>query len=83
MPDRGASGQDGYHQWIDQDTLEPYGSYEVFWVKPRTFFGYNDDDAETALEPGWYWWACFPGCLPDGEPVGPFDTSRLAMTAAL
>ncbi len=24
---------------------------------------------------GWYWQACFPGCLPDGEPVGPFDTS--------
>ncbi len=26
------------------------------------------------FEPGWYWWACFPGCLPDSEPNGPFDT---------
>lgn len=25
-------------------------------------------------EEGWYWWACFPGCLPDGEPNGPFPT---------
>jgi hypothetical protein len=23
---------------------------------------------------GWYWQACFPGCLPDSEPVGPFAT---------
>lgn len=29
-------------------------------------------------EPGWYWWSCSPGCLPDGEAQGPFDTSREA-----
>ena len=23
---------------------------------------------------GWYWWACFPGCMPDSDPIGPFDT---------
>lgn len=22
----------------------------------------------------WFWWACFPGCLPDGDPIGPFET---------
>ena len=27
---------------------------------------------------GWYWWSCFPGCLPDGEPNGPFDTEEEA-----
>ena len=21
---------------------------------------------------GWYWWFCFPGCLPDSLPTGPF-----------
>ncbi len=26
------------------------------------------------LPGGWYWWACFPGCLPDGDPIGPFTT---------
>ena len=31
---------------------------------------YFDDDPP---EEGWYWWACQPGCLPDGEPQGPFD----------
>ena len=27
---------------------------------------------------GWYWWACFPGCMPDGESCGPFRNSREA-----
>ena len=46
---------------------------------------YADDlvseDGET-LAPGWYWWACFPGCLPDGEPSGPFDTEAEALADA-
>ena len=39
------------------------GQFEVFW----------DDE-----NPGWYWWACFPGCTPDGEPSGPFNSSNQA-----
>ena len=31
---------------------------------------------------GWYWWACLPGCLPDGEPMGPFATERDAIADA-
>ena len=30
-----------------------------------------DDDGET-LPAGYYWWTCFPGCLPDSGPMGPF-----------
>jgi len=22
----------------------------------------------------WYWWFCLPGCLPDSEPYGPFES---------
>ena len=33
-------------------------------------------------EAGWYWWPCFPGCLPDGDPVGPFGTEELALSDA-
>lgn len=32
--------------------------------------------------PGWYWQACYPGCLPDGEPIGPFDTEAEALADA-
>lgn len=29
-------------------------------------------------EDRWWWWSCEPGCLPDGEPSGPFDTEAEA-----
>lgn len=32
--------------------------------------------------PGWYWWSCFPGCLPDGDPMGPFATEAEALADA-
>lgn len=32
--------------------------------------------------PGWYWWACLPGCLPDSDPIGPFDTEQDAIDDA-
>lgn len=31
---------------------------------------------------GWYWHPCFPGCMPDGEPFGPFDTEAGALADA-
>lgn len=33
-------------------------------------------------EPGWYWWMCLPGCMPDGDPVGPFATHGEAVADA-
>jgi hypothetical protein len=31
---------------------------------------------------GWFYWFCFPGCLPDDEPVGPFETEEDALADA-
>ena len=31
---------------------------------------------------GYYWWPCFPECLPDGEPTGPFETAAAALADA-
>jgi hypothetical protein len=31
--------------------------------------------------PGWYYWFCFPGCLPDSDPFGPYDTQAAAIAA--
>lgn len=28
---------------------------------------------------GYYWQSCFPGCLPDSDPVGPFKTQEEAI----
>ena len=43
--------------------------------------GWLDGDGDTMGE-GWYWWSCFPGCMPDGDPVGPFPTEAEALSDA-
>ena len=32
--------------------------------------------------PGWYYWYCFPGCMPESDPIGPFDTEAAALASA-
>ena len=38
--------------------------------------------ADGALTGGWFAHACFPGCLPDSDPVGPYETYQEAIDAA-
>ena len=59
---------------------------EVFYVSQLETI-YNLDnldhaDEYTITQPGWYWWSCFPGCLPDGDPMGPFETENEAIADA-
>lgn len=80
----------GYHQFHDEETGEPHGSFEVFWHKGGPLEentneagqDWDFDDSEQDDQPGWYWHACFPGCMPDGEPEGPFARSWLAKWSA-
>jgi len=69
----------GYHPFASE--LGDHGSFEVFWFEPLVIVSDDDcwtnEDGET-YPAGWYWWACFPGCLPDGGPCGPFGASRTA-----
>jgi hypothetical protein len=37
---------------------------------------------ELGITGGWFYWYCFPGCLPDSEAVGPFKTHKAALAAA-
>lgn len=30
----------------------------------------------------WYWWTCLPGCMPDSDAFGPFDTEADALADA-
>jgi hypothetical protein len=55
---------------------DPYAlpDVEVFQITLRP--------SEDGLEPGWYWWSCLPGCLPDNEAVGPFKTEEEAVADA-
>ncbi len=59
---------------------------EVFYVS-ETEAEYNRQNSDhgdeyTCYQAGWYYWACFPGCLPDGDPIGPFDSESEAMADA-
>lgn len=37
---------------------------------------------DNGIEGGWFWQSCFPGCLPDGDPMGPFATRAEALADA-
>ena len=71
--------------WIDDETEKRvkapngFGSFEVFQASATS----DDWNADWYAGPGWYWWACFPGCLPDGEASGPFETAEAAYLDAL
>jgi hypothetical protein len=53
---------------------------EVFEIDHGNTVVVNDEGEP--FPPGWYWWSCFPGCLPDGEALGPFDTEAEALANA-
>lgn len=37
---------------------------------------------EQGITGGWFYWFCFPGCLPDSRPFGPYKTRQEAIDAA-
>jgi len=64
---------------------DPYAlpDMEVFLVTELEC-NYNKENMDHADEftitsPGWYFWSCFPGCTPDSEPEGPFETEEDAV----
>ena len=79
-----------YHQFLDHYSGEPYGSFETFQItrQNRTAWGdgsgcWEDETGERSrIRCGWYWQACFPGCLPDGDPMGPFRSEAAAVRDA-
>lgn len=68
----------GYHQFHNE-AGEAYGSFLVFWHLQEFAHDEHGEEVEEQMAPGWYWVAEFPGCMPDGEPSGPFASSRDAM----
>ncbi len=43
--------------------------------------GWNDA-TPAEITTGWFYWACFPGCMPDSDPMGPYATEAEAVAAA-
>jgi hypothetical protein len=59
-----------YHRFEADDGTK-CGSFETFYKGADTPLGKE-------CGAGWYWWACFPGCMPDGDPMGPFESEAAA-----
>ena len=66
-------------------TLERCAAYEPLYdIDERTgdtveiFFADNSLAKSFGTRPGWHWWSCLSGCLPDAMPHGPFATSYAA-----
>ena len=80
---KNATSHAGYGHFLTEEGDE-YGSFEVFYMDRDMAREWNKErDDDTAYwYCGWYWWSCFPGCLPDGDPNGSFNTSRQAHTDA-
>jgi hypothetical protein len=56
----------------------PSPLFDVDWINGRAievFFVDHEAAGAQGTLPGWYWWSCFPGCLPEGDAFGPFPTS--------
>lgn len=72
-------------EWAYQHADELFvAEYEL--SEPSVPAGYevfhdNDmvDEDGNLMPAGWYWWSCQPGCLPDGDPMGPFPTEKEAI----
>lgn len=67
---------------MTQTYFDPKRKKDKYALPDCEVFYMSQDDIDmesfSDAEPGWYWQACFPGCLPDGDPVGPFRTEREA-----
>ena len=66
---------------------------DLMWEasKKFPFMHMNSRDQQKAIDwaieengttGGWFWWSCFPGCLPDGCANGPFKTRAEALADA-
>ena len=67
----------------DKRASLPY-DIEVFWHDgERTSEDdcWADSDGKPLPE-GWYYWTCLPGCMPEGDPIGPYPSEEEAEQAA-
>lgn len=56
---------------------------EIFEVTADDLKGQPDHFANgDDYGPGWYAWVALPGCLPDSDPIGPFDNQEDAIDEA-
>src|SRR5271170_6927107 len=67
-----------------RSALEPiYDTDPHAGVSLEVFFADEWLAKSFGTNPGWFWWTCECGCLPEEPPTGPFATSYAAYRNAL
>ena len=71
---------------LDTDLMEEYASFHEYRLcnmnsKVREQM-IDSIIAQQGITGGWFYQFCFPECLPDSDPIGPFATADEARTAA-
>lgn len=61
---------------------DPERAGDAYALPDLEVFQVPQDYPLADTESGWYWWSCFPGCLPDGDASGPFTTEEEALADA-
>jgi len=73
-------------QYYSDESREnsPYAlpDVEVFYATEGELSDFANTDDDEVFPAGWYWWTCFPGCLPDSDPIGPFESEEEALADA-
>jgi hypothetical protein len=71
---------------IDEDLVNEYRKRHEFRlatmnskVREKMF---DTMIAEETIQGGWFWQSRFPGCMPDSDPFGPFQTRDEALADA-
>lgn len=81
----------GSFQVVERDRYdcEDAGLIEQDPTSPGTWYALEfgmGGTVRVATDPkyweGFYWQACWSGCIPDGEPCGPFPTEQAAIDDA-
>jgi hypothetical protein len=71
---------------MDEDAVYEFGKRHAFRLhsmNSRTQAAMLDAIVEeNDISGGWFYWYCFPGCMPEGTPIGPYKTHHEAIAAA-
>lgn len=84
LPDVEVFHVDAGEWFVDEDGERVDVSDVTDWTDDDGTVLWEVTASGMACEPnaaGWYYWFCFPGCMPEGEPIGPYETEQAAVEA--
>jgi hypothetical protein len=72
---------------LDEDTLFEYSrkhEFRLASMNSRVRDAMIDAIvADLGIDGGWFYWYCFPGCMPESRPFGPYKSADAARQAAI